>query len=149
MDQALQQRVDQYRLAAYFARELIEELGEEEALPILKRAFDNLQVQNARDLVEKLGDNSFEAYAQHLRKLAEDSDSLQIYEVTDREVKTKITRCPAWEAFSHLGLPQLCHLYCESDHPYIKAFNPNMKLVRTKVIAYGDEYCDHIWALEE
>ena len=149
MDQLLQERIEQYRLAVYFARELIEELGEEKAQPILEQAFDRIQVQNGRDLAEELGDNGFEAFAEHLRKLAEGSDSLQILEVTDREIKTKITRCRAWEAFSHLGLPQLCQLYCESDHPYIKAFNPNMKLIRTKVIAYGDEYCDHVWALEE
>jgi hypothetical protein len=134
MDQALQERIEQYRLAVYFARELIGDLGEEKALTILKRAFDNIQVQNAHDLVEKLGDNSFDAFAQHLRKLADDSDSLQILEATDRKIKTKITRCRSWEAFSHLGLPQLCQLYCESDHPYIKAYNANMKLVRTNVI---------------
>lgn len=149
MDQLLQERIEQYRLGVYFACELIEDLGEEEALPILEQAFNNIQVQNGRDLAEELGDNSFEAFAEHLRKLAKESDSLQILEISDREIKTKITRCRAWEAFSHLGLPQLCQLYCESDHPYIKAFNKGMKLVRTKVIAYGDEYCDHIWALEE
>ena len=149
MDQMLQERIDQYKLAVSFAREFIEELGEEKALPILKQAFDSIQVQNGQDLAEQLGDNSFEAYADYLRKWFDGSDSLQILEVTDREIKTKITRCRTWEALGHLGLPQLCELYCESDHPYIKAFNPNMKLVRTKVIALGDEYCDHIWALEE
>jgi len=70
------------------------------------------------------------------------------YRLAVYEIKTKIDRCISWEAFNHLGLPQLCQLYCDSDHAYIKAFNPHMKLIRTKVIANGDDYCDHIWALE-
>ena len=64
------------------------------------------------------------------------------------EIQSRDGRFAA-EAFAYLGLPEVCKLYCQSDYAMIKAFNPKMKLVRTETIAGGDEYCDHIWALED
>ena len=149
MDARLQDRIDRYELAVAFAREFVEELGEKRAFPIIQRAFEKLQVRNGQKLAEKLGSNSFEALAENNREMAAELDGFEVLEITDREIKTKITRCVAYEAFEALGMPELCGLYCESDYPYIKAYNPDMKLVRSKEIANGDEYCDHIWTLEE
>jgi len=149
MDARLQDRINRYELAVAFARELVEELGEEKAFPIIERAFTKLQIQNGQKLAKELGSNSFETMAEYQRQLERDLDGIEVLEVTDREIKTKITRCVAYEAFDALGMPELCPLFCESDHPYIKAYNPDMKLVRTKEIANGDAYCDHIWALED
>jgi hypothetical protein len=149
MDARLQDRINRYEMAVAFAREFVEELGEEQAFPIIERAFAKWNVQNGQKLAKELGSNSFEAMAASQQQGAQDLDGFEVLEVTDREIKTKITRCVAYEAFEALGMPELCKLYCESDYPYIKAYNPNMKLVRTKEIANGDEYCDHIWALED
>ena len=149
MDARLQDRIARYELAVAFARELARDMGQERAFPILQQAFNRVQVQNGRALAAQLGSNSLEALAEHNRRLAEELDGFEVLEVTDREIKTKITRCVAYEAFEALGMPELCRLYCESDHAYIKAFNPDMKLIRTRVIAEGAPYCDHIWALEE
>jgi len=63
MDARLQDRINRYELAVAFAREFVEELGEERAFPIIQRAFEKLQVRNGQKLAEKLGSNSFEALA--------------------------------------------------------------------------------------
>ena len=149
MDARLQDRVNRFEIAVAFARQMIEELGEEKAYSIIQRAFEKLQIQNAHNLQEKLRGNSLEALAEHNRKMAKELEGFELLEVTDRHVALKITRCVAWEALQQLGLPEICPLYCKSDHVYIKAFNPKMKMVRTKTIAGGDAYCDHIWALED
>ena len=70
-------------------------------------------------------------------------------EVTDQRIALKLTRCPAFEAFEYLGAPELCALYCDTDFASAVAFNPKMKLIRTKTIAAGDGYCDHTFVLEE
>ena len=145
----MQDRLNRYEMAVAFARQFIEELGQEQAFAIIGRAFEKLQLKNAADLNDKLGSNSLEAFAAHNRKMAAELDGFVVLDVTDRRIATKITRCVAFEAFQALGLPEVCRLYCESDHAYIKAFNPDMKLIRTKTIADGDAYCDHIWALED
>jgi hypothetical protein len=144
----VQEYVDRYRVAVAFARAFIDELGEKQAYPIIQRAFEDMQIEAAHDLAEELGDNSLEALAAHYRKLASERDNLEIVEVTGEQIALKITRCRAFEAFSHLGMPELCQLYCNSDDAYIKAFNPQMRMIRTRTIASGDAYCDHIWALE-
>jgi len=149
MDARLQDRINRYELAVAFAREFVDELGEERAFPIIQRAFEKLQERNGQNVARRLGSNSFEAWAEENRQMAREYDGFEVLEITDHEVKTKCTRCVAYEAFDALGMPELCRLYCESDHPYIRAYNPKMKLVRTKEIANGDAYCDHVWVLEE
>ncbi len=149
MDTRLQDRITRYEMAVAFARQMIEELGEAEAYAILSRAFEKLQLENARQLQERLGSNSLAALAAHCRKQAGELDNYEVLEATDRHVALKITRCVAYEAFAALGLPEICRLYCDSDYSYIKAFNPDMKMIRTKTIAAGDAYCDHIWTLED
>jgi hypothetical protein len=149
MDPQVQPLIDRYEMAVAFAQEFVEELGEARAHPIIQRALEKMQIKAAQDLAERLGSNSLEALADHYRERAAERDNLEILEVTDKHVALKITRCRAFEAFSHLGAPEICRLYCDSDHAYIKAFNPKMKMMRTKTIAAGDECCDHIWALDE
>lgn len=149
MHPKLQERIDQYELAVAFAREFIEELGEERALPIISRAFEKRMARSGRELAEQLGSNSVEAMAAHCRKQAAEGDHMEVLEVTDKHVALKISRCYSWEAFKQLGAPEICRCYCNSDDTYIKAFNPDMKLVRTQTLAEGDPCCDHIWAMDE
>ena len=148
MNESLQPWIDKYELAVAFADEFKDELREPRTLSILQRAFERIQVKVGQDLAEKLGDNSLEALAENIRKNAAERDNLEVVEITDTHIATKITRCRAAEAFAALGAPELCRLYCDSDYAYIKAFNPNMRMVRTKMISAGDEYCNHIWVLD-
>ena len=149
MNPKLRERIDQYELAVAFAREFIEELGEERALPIIRRAFEKRQARAGRDLAEELGSNTVEAMAENCRKLTAGGDHMEVLEVTDKQVALKISRCYSWEAFKELGASEVCRCYCNSDDAYIKAFNPDMKLIRTQTIADGDPCCDHIWAMDE
>ena len=148
MDQQLQTLIEKYELAALFAREFMSELGKDRALEVMKRGFEKLQTRHGRDLARQLGDNSLEALAAHYHATVPGKDYQEILEVSDRHIALKITRCRALEAFRELGVPGLCRLFCESDHAFIKAFNPQLRLVRTKTIAAGDDCCDHIWMKE-
>lgn len=147
MKSDLQPWIDKYELAVAFARAFRDDLGEPRTLTILARAFETLQVEAGKTLAESLGSNTLEALAEDIRKRAAERDTLEVVEVTDRYIATRITRCRAAEAFAELGAPELCRLYCDSDYAYIQAFNPDMTLVRTKTLAAGDDCCNHIWAL--
>jgi len=149
MESDLQEWVNRYEMAVAFYRQMVEDLGEPAALAIVARALEKMQLKVARDLAEKLGDNSLPALAEHIRKQATQRDNLQVVEVTDRLIATRISRCRSAEAFKALGAPEVCRLYCDSDYAYIKAFNPKMRMVRSKTIAAGDECCNHMWVLDE
>jgi len=149
MDPKIQPYVDRYKLAVAFYNEFKAELGEPRALAIAQKAFEKLQIQVGKDLAEQLGDNSLQALAEHIRKQAAERDNQEVVEITDRLIATRITYCPAPAAFAELGAPDLCRLYCDSDYAYIQAFNPKMRMVRTKIIAAGDDCCNHTWVLDE
>ena len=149
MDERLQEFIKQYELAVAFAKEFEDELGEERALGIIGRAFEKIQVKAGQELAAELGSNGLDALVGYYRKRAEESDAIEIVEVTDKHIALKITRCRAWEAFKHLGAPEVCKMYCESDYAYIKAFNPDIKMIRTKTLSNGDDCCNHIWAMED
>ncbi|MBM3802085.1 MAG: hypothetical protein FJW26_07195 [Acidimicrobiia bacterium] len=70
-------------------------------------------------------------------------------EVADDRIALNISRCRAGEAFQCLGAPEICQQYCESDHAFIRAFNPLMSLVRTKLLSKGADHCDHQWVLNQ
>ena len=148
MDAEVKNFVDQYKMAVAIAGQLVEELGEEAAHAILQRALNKMQAQILRDRAKSLGSNSFGTLVDYNRKLAAERDDLEVLEVTDDRLALKLTRCRACEAFEHLGAPEICRLYCDTDFSSIKAFSPNIKLVRTKTIASGDGYCDHTYLLQ-
>ena len=149
MKEEIPEFVEKYELAVAFAREFIAELGQERAMEVMARAFEKIQVKVGEDLAAELGDNSCAALGAHLRRRAEGMPTLEVLEADDEHVALKITRCRAWEAFQHLGAPEICRLYCDSDNAYIKAFNPEMKMIRAKTLATGDDCCDHVWARED
>jgi len=148
MGSDLQPWIERYELAVAFAEAFKEELGEPRTLTILARAFEKLQIENGKALAESLGSNTLDAMAEDIRRRAAERDALEVLEVTDRYIATRITRCRAAEAFAALGAPDLCRLYCDSDYAYIEAYNPNMTMVRTKSLAAGDDCCNHIWVLK-
>jgi len=149
MDADVQRMVDRFEVAAAFAKEFIAELGQDRAMEMIARAFEKLQVKAGKELAETLGDNSVAALGEKCRKQAADNPNYEVLEVTDRHVALKITRCRSWEALKHLGAPEVCRAYCDSDHTFIEAFNPKMKMIRTKTLAGGDGCCNHIWALQD
>jgi len=59
------------------------------------------------------------------------------------------TRCMLAEIFQELGEPELGLLFCASDEPGVKAYNPRLGFRRTKVLMSGDEFCDHLFYVAE
>jgi len=70
MDARVQEYVTRYELAVAFAKAMVAELGEEEALPIIQRAWNKLQAREGRKLAERLGTISLAALAEDCRRMA-------------------------------------------------------------------------------
>lgn len=149
MDEKLKARVAQYEMMAFIVKEFMAELGKEKALGIIRRALEKYQVKTAADWVEQAGGNTI----QHMAKVMTDSaarlGTSEVLQANDKQVAIKVNRCVGFEAMDHLGIGDVCRVYCDTDDVLIKAFNPKMKMVRTKTIAGGDACCDHTWVLEE
>jgi hypothetical protein len=57
----------------------------------------------------------------------------------------RYTFCVWADIFNELGAPNLGYLLCAGDEPAVTAYNPDLGFHRTKVLMYGDDYCDHIF----
>ena len=149
MDAKLKERIADYEMMAFIVKEFMAELGKVRALNIIKQALEKLGQEHGRKRAEQLGGNSLDDLKKFYRKRAAQADNVELVEETDRHVAIKINRCLGAEAMIHLGLAEVAKIYCNTDYGMIKAFNPQMKMIRTKTIADGDAFCDHIWALED
>jgi len=145
----LQARLERNELAVAFAQELIAELGRVRAIPILARAINRMQSEAARALAGQLGDNSLAALGEYFRRRAREQGILEVLEASEQRLTIRILRCPSTEAFRRLGLDEIAPLFCASDHAFIRAFNPQIRLSRTQTIARGGACCDHVWEEEE
>lgn len=140
--------IDKSKLAVNFYKAMKEELGEEQALKILARAFNEQATADGKAVANKFDNNTLENLAEHYLQAAAANPNMEVLEVTDSYIATKTMRCRFCEAFAELGAPELTSLLCASDYVYIKGYNPNMFLVRTKTVFDGDDYCDHKWTLK-
>ena len=61
----------------------------------------------------------------------------------------RFTRCLWAEIFRELGEPELGWIACASDEPGTRAYNPQMRFKRTKVLMHGDDSCDHVFYVED
>lgn len=64
-------------------------------------------------------------------------------------VRYRFTKCRWAEIFHELGRPDIGRWFCESDYSICRAFNPKMKLKRTKTLMNGDDFCDHEFFIED
>jgi hypothetical protein len=73
-----------------------------------------------------------------------------IVERTDRVCEIRITECLWAKTFREAGAADIGHpVCCAGDSANCQAFNPKMRLERTKTLMQGDDCCDYRWVLEE
>ena len=75
--------------------------------------------------------------------------SLDIAENTDSVFEVKINECLWAKTFqennaSDIGFSCICY----PDFAAAQAFNPKMKLIRTKTLMQGHDCCNHRWIME-
>lgn len=76
--------------------------------------------------------------------------NFEIIADTPNKLAFKFKDCLWAKTFLELGAPEIGHaMCCHPDFAMAKAFHPNLKLVRTKSLMKGDEYCDSTYIWEE
>ena len=76
--------------------------------------------------------------------------TFDVVERTDSVCEIKITECLWAKTFCEASAPDIGYaVSCSGDSAMCHAFNPKMRLERTKTLMQGDDYCDYRWVLEE
>ena len=72
----------------------------------------------------------------------------RVIEEKDR-IGYRFSHCIYAEILHELGEPELGMVMCARDGPWVKSYNPKLGFQRSKTLMEGDEYCDHIFLVED
>jgi hypothetical protein len=151
MKDALYERAkNKVLLAAYFAKEMIEDLGRDRAMEIIGRAYQQYSNDTFPESYLNLPEEErFGKFKEDMREKSVSGKHFEIVEESDTHFKVRFNRCPYFEVYADLGIPEVCRAYCDADFEAFPHLHPKLRVTREHEIAYGDSYCDHVWTLVE
>jgi hypothetical protein len=138
-------------MAAPFVQALVRELGEERGIEIVRDIIESLARDSGAATAILVKGNTIAHFAKGLKYWKQD-DALviEMLEQTDLTLSFNVVRCRYAEMYKRIGLQHLGkHLSCARDYAFMKGFNPNIRLTRTKTIMEGAGYCDFRYQLVE
>jgi hypothetical protein len=140
----LQQREIEARIIGPLIRGFAAEIGEQQAIGIVKKVITDLARQGGAELAKNLGEQSLKAFAGALDRWREnDALEIEVLEQSDERLSFNVNRCRYAEMYQALGLADLGgHLSCQRDFALVEGFNPSIKLSRTQTIMEGAKFCD-------
>jgi ribosomal protein L12E/L44/L45/RPP1/RPP2 len=133
-------------------KNLAEELGKDKFDELLKRAASKAAAQGTKQSAAKLPKADLAAFAAPLKSknpFWQHVLTVAFVEDTPQAVEIKVTECLWAKTFRAAGAGDLGYaLVCHPDFASAPAFNPKMKMTRTKTLMQGHDCCNHRWTLE-
>ncbi len=125
-------------------RALSQRIGRVEALTILREINQQEAFQRGQSMMGTEGQNGIEELANEVAGWGEGGVwEMDVLKQTPTTYFFNVTRCPYYEKYKELGLEEFgVEFSCCRDEPFARGFNPQLKLVRTKTIMEGADYCD-------
>jgi hypothetical protein len=129
-----------------YAKTIINELGDKEGKKLVLKAIKDYGTRIGKEVKEAV---STQGIKNDPRNYKED---LPLYGMHDKmgevdvngEKRIRAYGCVMGKFWKELGEDELGRYYCYVDPAKYMAFNPNFKLIHTKTIPDGDEYCEFI-----
>jgi len=132
-------------------KNLAKEIGKDEFIETLKRARSELAKQQGQNLAKSLGKNDMASFASWMKEneLYKHILTSEIVEETDKAFEMKVSECLSAKTFreadaSDIGYAAICH----GGYAFAPAFNPKMKVIKTKTLMQGHDYCNPRTVLE-
>jgi len=127
------------------------EIGKEKLIEILKIVSSEGGKKSGQNLAQSLGKNDMISWATALKdyEFYNNILSYEIIEETTKAFEIKYTECLFAKTFreadaSDIGYAAVCH----TDYAFTSAYNPVMKLNRTKTLMQGNDCCNFRWVME-
>jgi hypothetical protein len=128
------------------------QFGKAKLLELLQKDSDEYAIREAQEFLKKLARNDFVTfraqYGEKPNRFWEHVQTWVITEDTDRSISKKITECLFAKVFRDSGAADIGYAYsCYYDFPSARAYNPKLKLIRTKTLMAGDDCCNprYVW----
>jgi hypothetical protein len=137
-------------IAVCLIKEFAKSIGFEKTLEIATAAIQSDALLAGKFMAEKLGSNTLKDMARLVREVwsKDDAMTVKFLEETDRDLSFNVTRCGFAELYQNIGILEFGYcLSCCRDEPFIRGFNPQIRLFRAQTIMQGASYCDfrYVW----
>ncbi len=127
-------------------------IGPDKFIPMLQEASSTVTTYQAQAISRHLPKNDLATFVSLFRSddpFWKHVITLQTMEDTEKAVEFKITECLWAKTFRKANAADIGYAaICFSDFAGASAFNPKMKLVRTKTLMQGDDCCNNRWIME-
>lgn len=129
-----------------------EDVGKDKLIEMVKRASSRAAARAVAERASKAPKRDLAAFAEplvHPGELMQHALTFQIVEHTEKALEIKVTECLWAKTFREkdagdIGYAAICH----PDFAVAPAFNPKMKMVRSKTLMQGHDCCNHRWEME-
>jgi hypothetical protein len=125
---------------------LREEMDEQEVIHLLNVNSENIGRMQGAAQAQASPDNSFKTFVGFFRPPAfEESLTHKVVEDTEGTFELEVTECIWASVFRDAGLGgEIGHAaVCNMDYHMPPAFNPDIKMVRSKTLMQGHDCCNH------
>lgn len=131
-------------------RAVSQRIGRDEALAILKEVNQQEAFQRGQNMMRIEGQNGIDELVNEVASWGEGGIwEMDVLEQTSTTYFFNVFRCPYYEKYRELGLDEFgVEFSCCRDEPFARGFNPQLKLVRSRTIMEGADYCDFRYYLQ-
>jgi hypothetical protein len=129
-----------------------EDVGKDKFIGMLKSACSRTAARAMAERAGKAPKRDLAAFAEplvHPKEIYKHALTYQIVEQTEKALEIKVTECLWAKTFREkdavdIGYVAICH----PDFATAPAFNPKLKMVRTKALMQGHDCCNHRWVMD-
>jgi fumarate reductase iron-sulfur subunit len=125
-------------------------IGNDEALAILKEVNQQEAFLRGQNMIRTEGMNDIEEIVKDAASWGEGGVwEMEVLEQTSTTYFFNVYRCPYYEKYKEIGLDELGVAFsCCRDEPFAKGLSPKLRLLRTKTIMEGADFCDFRYYLD-
>jgi hypothetical protein len=140
----LARREIEARIAVPLIQAYMEAFDADKAQAVAAGVIERMAEESGRQLARKLGDDGLPGFSKALSMWNQGGAlEMETLEQSDTRLWFNVTRCRYAETYRELGMGGFgTILSCNRDFAFIKGFNPNIRLTRTKTIMEGANICD-------
>lgn len=125
-------------------------IGKDEFIKMLKKASSEVAKQSVKNIIRNLPKNDFDTFINTMvfTPLFKNTLSMEVVKKTDKVLELKITECLWAKTIRELKEPDALDigyaLVCYPELDTTEAFNPKLKVIRTKTLMQGHDCCNSI-----
>jgi len=126
-------------------------MGEEKFIEMLKEASSEIGAQNMKRMTQNLPKRDLTAMAVYLKinPLFQKALTLEIVEELESALEIRVSECLWAKTFREAEASDIGYVaICYPDFAMASAYNPKIKLLRTKTLMQGHDCCNHRYVME-